>query len=122
MTLPFDIVVTPIRIIFTIFALFAWSRAYLRWQERLFTLKEFAFWTFVWVGVIVLIFTPGKTDFIAEWLGVGRGSDAIFAVGLVLIFYMVYRLYAKVDKLERDLAKLIQHLALTRGRRTRKDS
>lgn len=116
MTLPFDIVVTPIRAIFTLFALFAWSRAYLRWRERTFSYKEFFFWTVVWAAVVVFIFTPGKTDFIARSLGVGRGSDAFFAIGIVILFYMVYRLYAQVDELEKELTKLVRQLALDRGK------
>lgn len=121
MPLPFDIVITPIRVIFTLFAIFAWSRAYLRWREHTFSYKELFFWTIVWVAVIVLIFTPGKTDFIARQLGVGRGSDAFFAIGIVILFYMVYRLYAIVDRLEKDFTKIVRILAL-RDASTKKHS
>lgn len=112
MTLPFDIVVTPIRAIFTLFALFAWSRAFLHWRQRIFSYKELLFWTVVWATAIVLIFTPGKTDFLASRLGVGRGSDAMLAIAITVLFYIVYRLYAKVDRLEKDVTKLIQRIAI----------
>lgn len=112
MTLPFDIIVTPIRVIFTLFAIFAWTRAYQRWREHVFSYKELVFWTIVWGAAVVLIFTPGKTDFIARSLGVQRGSDAIFAFATVVLFYMVYRVYAKVDKLEKDLTKLVRNIAI----------
>lgn len=103
---------TPIGILFTFFALFAWSRAYQRWRDRTFSNNEFLFWSLIWAAAIFLILFPVKSDFLAELLGVGRGADAVFAIGLVVLFYMVYRVYAKLDKAEKDLARLVRALAL----------
>ncbi len=41
-------------VLVTLFVLFAWSRAMLRFRDRVITLKEFIFWSVIWGGAIVL--------------------------------------------------------------------
>ena len=106
------LILTPISILVTFFALFAWSRAYQRWREKIFNHKELIFWTVIWFTAIFLSLYPVKSEFLAKILRIGRGSDAVFAIATIILFYSVYRLYAKTDKHEKDLARLVRELAL----------
>lgn len=108
---------TPYRILMTSFVIFAWTRAFFRYRERVLSWKELLFWTVVWLTVLIAIFIPGKTDAIAKFLGVGRGTEAIFSIAIIALFYLQYRLYAKIDKLERDIIKLVQQLTLDQAKR-----
>ena len=69
-------------------------------------------WLVLWVGVGVLVWVPEVTNRIAALLGVGRGADAIFYVSIVLLFYMMFRLYGKIENLEHQLSDLVKKIAL----------
>lgn len=101
-----------IKIIFTLFALFAWSRAIIRFYSKDLNLKELIFWSLLWIGMIILVFIPGKTNFLAKVLGMERGNDAMFFLGIVALFYASYRLYVKGNEQEKEITRLIRVLAL----------
>lgn len=106
-----------IKIFFTLFALFAWSRAVIRFYSKDLNLKELIFWSLLWVGMIVLVFIPGKTNFLAKVLGMERGNDAMFFLAIVALFYASYRLYVKANEQEKEITKLVRSLALKNVRR-----
>lgn len=101
-----------IKILFTLFALFAWSRAVIRFYSKDLNLKELIFWSLLWLMMIVLVFIPGKTNFLAKLLGMERGNDAMFFLGIVALFYASYRLYVKTNEQEKEITKLVRALAL----------
>ncbi|MBM2820497.1 MAG: hypothetical protein HW405_257 [Candidatus Berkelbacteria bacterium] len=101
-----------IKIIFTLFAVFAWSRAVIRFYTKDLNLKELFFWSLLWALMIVLVFVPGKTNFLAKMLGMERGNDAMFFLGIVALFYASYRLYVKSNEQEKEITRLVRALAL----------
>jgi len=104
--------VALIKIIFTIFALFAWSRAIIRFYSKDLNIKELLFWSFVWALMIILVYIPGKTNFLARVLGMERGNDAMFFLAIAGLFYATYRLYVKSNEQEKEITKLVRALAL----------
>lgn len=107
--------IAAIKIIFTLFAIFAWSRAFLRFKSKLMNIKELVFWTILWISATVLVFIPGKSDLLANLLGMNRGLDAMFFIGIVALFYAVYRLYAKMANFENEITELVRQIALKQG-------
>lgn len=101
-----------IKILFTLFAVFAWSRAVIRFYSKDLNLKELIFWSFLWLAMIILVFIPGKTNFLAKILGMERGNDAMFFLGIVALFYASYRLYVKANEQEKEITRLVRALAL----------
>jgi len=101
-----------IKILFTLFALFAWSRAVIRFQSKDLNIKELIFWSLAWLVMIILVFIPGKTDFLARLLGMERGKDAMFFLGIVALFYATYRLYVKSNEQDKEITQLVRALAL----------
>ncbi|KKQ18735.1 MAG: hypothetical protein US31_C0002G0080 [Berkelbacteria bacterium GW2011_GWA1_36_9] len=101
-----------IKIIFTLFAIFAWSRVLIRFRSKDLNYKELIFWSFVWALMILLVFIPGKTNFLAKMLGMERGNDAMFFLSIVALFYATYRLYVKSNEQEKEITRLVRALAL----------
>ncbi len=101
-----------IKIIFTLFALFALSRAVIRFYTKDLNLKELFFWSVLWIGATFLVFIPGKTNFLAKVLGMERGNDAMFFLGITALFYTSYRLYVKTNEQEKEITRLVRALAL----------
>ena len=106
-----------IKILFTFFAIFAWSRAVIRFYSKDLNLKELFFWSVLWLAMIILVFIPGKTNFLAKMLGMERGNDAMFFLGIVALFYASYRLYVKSNEQEKEITRLVRALALKNVRK-----
>jgi len=101
-----------IQFLIVIFALFALSRAILRFKDNRLTVKELAFWTIVWAGVILVSFMPSITGFFSGIFGIGRGIDFIIYISIILLFYLIFRLYVKAESLEKELTFVVRKLAL----------
>lgn len=111
------IYLSPIKIIFAVFALFAWSRAILRFREKNINFKELIFWTLVWASLVVLVFIPGKTDFIARKLGVAKGTDFMFFLSITILYYIVYRIYVKLNEIDKEITILVRKISLEKTRK-----
>jgi len=106
----FDI--APIKVIFTIFVLFAWSRAFIKFRYKSMNAKEITFWTILWTSITLAIYIPGKTTLLANLLGMDRGFDAMVLIGMITLFYAVYRLYTKANENEQVITELVRQIAL----------
>ncbi len=96
-----------LRIATSIFVFFAISRAYLRFKDRSLGAMSFFLWTSIWALALLFIFDPNLSSIIAELTGLGRGADAAFLLSIILIFYLIFRLYIKIDTIDKNLTSLI---------------
>ena len=95
-----------------IFLLFAWSRAGLRYKDRQISVWEFIFWSLLWVSIAVVSALPGLTDVLAAHLGIARGSDVVVYLSIMLMFYLLFRLYVKIGTTERRFSELVRSIAV----------
>ena len=102
----------PIQIIAILFALFALSRAALRLKDKSINPLQFIFWGFIWTIVIVVAFIPSITSSISQLFGIGRGMDLVIYISIALLFYLMFRLYVKIDKIERNITKAVRKIAI----------
>lgn len=102
----------PIQIIAILFALFALSGVALRLKDKSINSIQFMFWGLIWAAVIIIAFVPNITSFISRILGIGRGIDVLIYIGMILLFYLNFRLYVKIDRIERDITKIVRKITL----------
>lgn len=102
-------------IIVVLFVLFAWSRVLLRFRERKISRWEFAFWSILWLVVLVVLFIPSVTQPIAKILNIGRGIDVVVYLSIVLLFYLVFRIYVKIEGIEQEVTKVVRETTLKKG-------
>ncbi|HBK34204.1 TPA: DUF2304 domain-containing protein [Candidatus Uhrbacteria bacterium] len=69
-------------------------------------------WVIVWVGAGVMVLLPQTTDIAARLVGVGRGVDVVIYLAIVSLFYLLFRLYARLEGVEREITKLVRMIAL----------
>lgn len=112
--------VSAIHIIVLIFALFALSRAVLRWKERAISVFEFLFWTSVWTVLLILVLIPDVTTIVSRWWGIGRGIDSILYVSIIALFYLIFRLYVKQEAHQQAMTKLVRYYAIVNARKNGK--
>lgn len=110
----------PIQIIFSLFLLFAVSRVFLRAREGNITLGSFIFWVGLWILAGFSIVKPEFTTFLAKKVGIGRGTDAVIYLSLVLLFYLIFRTNVMIEDLKHEISKLTTLIALKEEKKRKK--
>lgn len=106
-----------IQVIAIVFSVFAWSRAILRFKDGSMTFKELLFWSVIWIAVLVVAIIPGVTSAIADLIGIERGIDVAVYAGIVLLFYLIFRLYVKIETQQHEITKLVREISLRRAKK-----
>jgi hypothetical protein len=89
------------------------SKSYLDFRQRRDSASMFVLWSLTWGGIVVVALFPQIIDVLIAYFGGGRtGLGTFFGMGLVFLFFVVYRVYVKFERLEQRLATLVQELAL----------
>lgn len=80
-------------------------------------LLQLVAWLAIWsAGALVVVFHESATAF-ANSLGVGRGADLVMYVSIPILFYAVFRLRIRTERLSRELTDVTRELALETRRR-----
>lgn len=77
--------------------------------------KSAIFWTLFWLTANIAVWRPNSTTILANRLGIGRGSDFVIYISLALIFYLLFRVHIKIEKVNREVTKVVRDRALTSG-------
>lgn len=102
-------------------AAIAISKSYVDFRSRVESPQMFVLWTLTWTVIVLVALFPSIVDFLISFSGSGRtGLGTVFGMGLVFLFFVVYRLYVKLERLERNLTKTVQELALKENWREHK--
>ena len=101
-----------IQALIVLFAVYAITRTLLRYRKGNISLGETAVWVCFWIGAGLLVMKPDLTQKLARVLGVGRGADAVFYLGLVGLSYAFFRLYLRSRNTEQQITRLVRELAL----------
>jgi len=103
---------TVIQFFIIAFALFAISRAIIQFRQGRLPIGWFAFWLLFWILVGITVTLPQVTDIAARLVGVGRGVDFVIYLSLIGLFYLVFRLFIKIEDVEREITRLVRKLAI----------
>lgn len=101
-----------IKIVIIIFILFVLSRTVMRFKKGDITSRELAIWAVFWLLVAVASALPKKTDIVAQWLGVERGADLLVYLSIIALFFVVFKIIVKLEKIDRDITKVVRNTAL----------
>ncbi|PIN70370.1 hypothetical protein COV93_01810 [Candidatus Woesearchaeota archaeon CG11_big_fil_rev_8_21_14_0_20_43_8] len=101
-----------LQIFVLIFVFFVVSRTILRLKDNEISVSEFIFWILIWALVLVVIFIPKITIKISGMLGIGRGIDLVIYFSILLLFYLVFRIYVKIEKVEQEITTIVREVSL----------
>lgn len=62
---------------------------------------------FLVTGLVFVIFHE-ITDKMAHFLGISRGADMIFYLGILFLFFLILKLYARLRRVEQNFTELIR--------------
>ncbi|HEX2628807.1 MAG TPA: DUF2304 domain-containing protein [Chitinophagaceae bacterium] len=63
-------------------------------------------------AAIVFVLFPDLTTDIAHRLGVGRGADLIFYTSIIIFWFVILKLYARIRRLEQIVTDVVRKDAL----------
>ncbi|MFP4524512.1 MAG: DUF2304 family protein [Candidatus Woesearchaeota archaeon] len=106
----------PLQVIIILFSLFALSRLVLRRKDRAIPLGELIFWAVIWLGAITLSIFPNLLSSAADQTGVESTINLIIAIAIIILFYLQFRLYVKVEQQGQDITRLVREISL-RGKK-----
>jgi len=104
--------IRPIQVIAIIFAIFALIKIILRLRKKKLTINEFIFWASIWVILIILSIFPDISHNIASFFGFGRGLDFFMVASILLILYLILRIFIKLEELDSRITRLARNIAL----------
>lgn len=69
-------------------------------------------WSLVWLAVAVVFWWPELTSRVADILHIGRGADVVTYSAIIILLYAVFRLFVRMDSLDRSITTLTREIAL----------
>jgi hypothetical protein len=101
------------KIFAVVLAAIAISKCYVDFRSRTESLKIFLFWVVTWLVIVVVALFPSIVDYLIGSFGEGRaGLGTFFGMGLVFLYFLAYRIYVKIGRVDQKLTKMVQELAL----------
>ena len=85
------------------------------WQKKKGTLgaNEYIFWLFFWILSAIAIIFIKYIDQLVETLGfTGSGIDVLIYFGVVFLFYLIFRLRLRLEKMEKNITKIVRDTAI----------
>lgn len=84
-----------------------------KYGKKEMTWQGFIFWEFLLIIMLIISLKPIETSiFIKNLLGLGRGLDALFVVLIGLNYILMFRIYMRIDKTEREITELTRQMAI----------
>jgi len=101
-----------IQIFLSLFIVFALLKVAGRFKEKALGTLSLLFWCFFWLIVAYVVWVPQFATEVANYLGVGRGADLVLYISAATLFYAVFRLTVRIEKIERDITKIVKKIAI----------
>ena len=94
------------------FALFIIIRIVLNFRKRKISSRGMLLWVGLWLIIAIVALLPKTTVFLANILGVSRGTDVAVYFSILLIFFILFKIITKLERIEQEITKIVRHLAL----------
>jgi len=101
-----------IQLILLAFIAFVLNRVSLQFRRGEISGREFFLWLVFWALVGVAVLFPRGTDLLARLAGVERGADLLVYVSVLVLFFVVYKLMVRLDRVDREITTVVRELAL----------
>jgi len=101
-----------LQILVTIFIVFILLKLFLQKQKNKISLLSFLVWFMLWLAVLIVFWLPDMTSYLAAWLGIGRGADLVVYISILVIFYMIFKIFVRLNKIEEGITKVVRDDAI----------
>lgn len=96
-------------------------RLFLQKKRKKITRNEFVFWMIFWLFSSLAIVFIKKIDLLVAKLGFSAsGIDVLLYFGFAILFYMVFRLRLKIERVDRDMTVVVREIAIMNNKNNNK--
>ncbi len=82
--------------------------------------SEFVFWLAFWMVAAILVAGIRWIDRFVTGIGFsGTGIEVLLYLAVVILFYLNFRLRLKVEKMDKDITRIVRKLALDDNKKDR---
>ena len=71
-------------------------------------------WIIIWLVVIWVSIFPNSTNTFATLTGIGRGLDLVLIIGLIVGYYLIFKMYGMIENMDKEITLLVREIALQR--------
>ncbi|MBU1131901.1 DUF2304 domain-containing protein [Patescibacteria group bacterium] len=72
----------------------------------------FASWIGLWLIVALIAIFPSIVNRLADFVGIGRGVDLIIYLSIISLFYMLFKINLRQNKIEKNISELVRKIAM----------
>ncbi|EKD42972.1 MAG: hypothetical protein ACD_72C00515G0002 [uncultured bacterium] len=101
-----------IQIVLVLFFLFAFIKVLIKFFHQELKASAAIGWLVFWIVSAIVVVVPDFASRLAKILGVGRGVDAIMYLAFVVLFFLVFKVFVRLEKMEKQLTKVVRQDAL----------
>lgn len=101
-----------LQIMVTIIAVASIARVIAQALQKRGSLVPPLMWTAVWILVIIVFWTPEVASYAAVRLGIGRGADLIVYTAILVVLYLMYRVFIRLERMEQNITSITRQFAL----------
>lgn len=109
--------ISLIQLIVVLVAVVAVIKAIANYNKKRMALLSLILWCAIWIGAVIVIFIPKVSFFFANILGIGRGADFVVYVSIIILFYLMFRIYVKIDNVEKNVTKIVRETAIKKAKK-----
>lgn len=88
--------------------------AALRLKDGKMSLGMASLWILIWLVVIWVSIFPDSTNVFASLTGIGRGLDLVLILGLIVGYYLIFKMYSMIENMDKEITMLVREIALQR--------
>ncbi len=93
-------------------AVLVMGRVILWYRDRRISTLPFVSWLLLWALAAAVVLFPQSTKVVARLLGIGRGTDLALYLSVILIMYLLFRVYVRLEQVDREMTQIVRALAL----------
>jgi small membrane protein len=77
----------------------------------------FILWTLFWLVVATINLFPSIISKAAEFFGIGRGVDLLIYLSIIILVYVNFKQYLRLNKIERNFYELIRRISIEKAKK-----
>lgn len=101
-----------LQIIVSIFIALILYRLFRQRQNARLSNASFILWLILWLAVAIVFWQPEITSYLAHIFGIQRGADLTVYTAIVVIFYLLFKIFVRLNKIDSDFTKLVRQDAI----------
>lgn len=101
-----------LQIIVSIFIALILYRLFRQRQNARLKNSSFILWVILWLLVALVFWQPDITGYLANFFGIQRGADLTVYLAIIVIFYLLFRIFIRLNKIDSDITRITRQDAI----------